>query len=453
VRFALLAFLFLLTYDGALRKWALPAGEVFIFLLKDVLLLGVLAYLTLTRFHRHAQIAVPPTVKLAFGLYAMWVAQEALNPWLPNLLVGIWGAKAHLLYATLILLTPLALIDLRSAFATLERIYPFLVIPVCSLAMVQVALPADHFINQQIGGGLEGIAYFGGGLVRVSGPFSYITGMAAFQQFSALLGVGLLIAGSRSLLFLGGLALALGALPVSGSRVVVVTVAAGTAVMLVASVAARVIAMSLLVRVLLIAGALLAVSLVTQDVTWEALRQRAEASSEEGQLRAVTAFTNAFAYFNVAGVFGYGAGSANLAAPALAPNAVPFSWLPVDLFFEEESGRIVLELGIAGWCLSLFMRLAFLFWSLGIVLSGRTSRSRLAAVMALPFMALGVHQGNGVFAGSYISVAYWFFVALLAMAQFEDRAARVSRRTSQAAGWLPRGAPAISDPTSSSRRL
>jgi hypothetical protein len=47
--------------------------------------------------------------------------------------------------------------------------------------------------------------------------------------------------------------------------------------------------------------------------------------------------------------------------------------------------------------------------------------------MALPFMALGVHQGNGVFAASYMAVAYWFFVALLAMAQHEHQTASAMR--------------------------
>lgn len=428
VRIALLAFLLLLTYDGALRKWALPAAEQVIFALKDVLILAVFAQVVLTGFHRHAPTAVPPVVKLAFGLYAVWVAQEALNPWLPNILVGLWGLKAHLLYASLLVLVPIALGDLRSALGTLEKIYPFLVIPACSLAFLQVALPADHFINQQVRGGIEGISYFGdANLVRVAGPFSYITGMAAFLQFSALLGAGLYVAGARSVLFLCGLAFAVAALPVTGSRAVVLTVGLGTLVLFCSGVLARVVSISVLVRALFAVGALVAVSLAAQDSAWEALQQRADANRDEGTPRIVTAFTNAFDFFEVAGALGYGAGSANLGSPALVPNEAPFSWLPPGFGFEEESGRVVLELGYVGWGLSLAMRIAFLLWAVSLTLNGATPASRATAAMAIPFMALGVLQGNGVFAAPFMAVGYWFVASLLAMAEYEGRSARLRR--------------------------
>jgi hypothetical protein len=425
VRIALLTFLFLLTYDGALRKWALPAAEQVIFILKDALLLAVFAQVVLTGLHRHAPIAVPPVVKLAFGLYSVWVAQEALNPWLPNILVGLWGLKAHLLYASLFVLVPIAFGDLRSALGTLEKIYPFLVVPVCSLAFLQVALPADHFINQQVRGGMEGIAYFGdANLVRVAGPFSYITGMATFVQFSALLGAGLYIAGARSLLFLCGLAFAVAALPVTGSRAVVLAVASGTVVVFFFGVLARVVSISVLLRALFAVGVLLAVSLAAQDTAWEAFQQRAEANRDEGTPRILTAFTNAFDFFGVAGALGYGAGSANFGSPALAPGEAPFSWLPPGIGFEEESGRLVLELGYVGWGLSLAMRVAFLLWAVSLTINGATSASRVTAAMTTPFMAMGVHQGNGIFAPPFGAMGYWFFASLLAMAERESRCAR-----------------------------
>jgi hypothetical protein len=62
-----------------------------------------------------------------------------------------------------------------------------------------------------------------------------------------------------------------------------------------------------------------------------------------------------------------------------------------------------------------------------LLLSGRATTSRLAAVMALPFLLLGLYQGHGFTAATYIPVAYWFSVALLALAQFEENRIRVSR--------------------------
>jgi hypothetical protein len=107
---------------------------------------------------------------------------EALNINLPSILVGIWGLKSHLLYAGIILVVPMAFSSLEVLLRWLERAYPWLVVPVCSLAFLQLASPGDSFINQQVRGGMEMVAYFGEeGLVRVAGPFSYITGMSYSQ--------------------------------------------------------------------------------------------------------------------------------------------------------------------------------------------------------------------------------------------------------------------------------
>ena len=137
--------------------------------------------------------------------------------------------------------------------------------------------------------------------------------------------------------------------------------------------------------------------------------------------------TNAFDYFEISGFLGFGAGSANLGAPALAKDVAPFSWLPVGNQFEEESGRIVLELGIFGWLLSLVLRLALLAWAARLVFKGQTRAVRAAGVLALPVMAIGAYVGNGVFAPPIGAAYYWFCVAVLAMAQFEHRRARLDR--------------------------
>jgi hypothetical protein len=424
VRALLLIFLALLTYDGALRKWALPSAETVLFLLKDAVLAGSLGFVLLGGLYRRARIDIPQPILNLLGFYALWVIVEALNPHLPNILVGIWGLKAHLLYASLVLLVPLVFVNLEQALGVLAKIYPWVVIPVCALALLQVALPADHFLNQQVRGGVEGIASFGeADLVRVAGPFSYVSGMAAFVSFSSLLGFGLFVAGHRSLYFLAGFAFALLALPVTGSRGVIATFSAGVVVTLMSGTAARFVSPGALLRALVMLAVLIAISLSFQDAAWDALQQRINEGHEEGAPRVITAFTSAFNYFEMAGPLGFGTGAANLGSVALASTDFPFSWLPTGSNFEEESGRLVLELGFVGWALSLLMRIAMAIWCINLVLRGMTRSSRLAAALALPFMLSGVHSGNGVFAPSYTAVGYWFFVALLAMAQYESRKA------------------------------
>lgn len=418
----LLLFLLLLIYDGAIRKWLLPNIEQVIFIAKDALLLAAF-FCSFKLRKRSVPAEFLPEGRMFFVAYAVWVTLEVGNPNLPNMLVAIWGAKAHLLYASLIVLVPLAFQRLDDVFRMLERAYASAVIPVVSIALIQLAAPASSFINQQVRGGIEGIAYFGdAGLVRVTGTFSYISGMTAFVQTSTLIGIALFLSGARSKLFLIGLAFALIAVPATGSRAVIVVLIVGAAILLLAALASRFISGKYALLVGCMLALLSAISLNSQDAAWEALAQRAEGAHGD-QNRAITAFTNAFDYFESAGIAGFGAGSANLGAPSLAKDVKAYSWLPYGYTFEEESGRIVIELGVIGWSISLAMRAVFLYWALSLALTGATVSTRVAGVFALPIVALGLHQGNGVFAVPLAAAYYWFCIAILAMAQYESRIA------------------------------
>lgn len=436
-RWTLGLLLFLLIYDGAIRKWLLPGAEQIVFIAKDALLVTSL-FLWLVLRGGKPLARLHPWVRLLFALYAYWVLLRVFSPSLPNLAVGLWGVKSHLLYASVLLLLPLAYPKLEDLFAVLEKIYPWVVVPVCSLAFAQVLAPADSFLNQQVKEGVEGIAYFGdAGLVRVTGTFSYISGMAAFVQATCLLGMALYLGGARSRLFLVGLGFAFAALPVTGSRAVVAVVLLGAGLLLLSAKASGAIGLKTVVRVVAVLAVLGAISLYTQEDTWQAFSQRVEGSRAD-ENRTITAFTNAFDFMEVAGLTGFGTGAANLGAVALSGNVVPFSWLPFGGAFEEESGRIVIELGIIGWALSLGMRVGMLFWAGALTLTGGSRTVRAVGVLALPVMALGVQQGNGVFAVPLAAVYYWFCVALMAMARYQDLQIKVIRGQQLQTQW-PRG--------------
>ena len=418
--------LFLLIYDGAIRKWLLPGSEQLVFIAKDALLVSAL-FLWLVLRGGKAPATLHPWVRLMFALYAYWVVLRVFSPSQPNLLVGLWGLKSHLLYASLLLFVPLAYPKLDDLYLMLEKIYPWVVLPVSSLAFVQVLAPADSFLNQQVRDDLSAISHFGSsGLVRVTGTFSYISGMTAFVQSTALLGMALYLNGARSRLFLVSLGFAFAALPVTGSRSVVAVVMVGAVVLLFAAQASRAIGLRTVMRVILVLTVLGAVSLYTQESTWHAFMERVD-DSREDEHRTITAFTNAFRFMEVAGFAGFGTGTANLGAPALSGNVVPFSWLPFGADFEEESGRIVIELGIIGWVLSLGMRVGIVLWAGSLVLSGETRSVRAVGVMVFPIMALAVQQGNGVFAAPLTAVYFWFCVALMAMARKEDLQIKAKR--------------------------
>jgi hypothetical protein len=419
-QFVLLSYVFLLLYDGALRKWVLQEQEIIVFILKDIVLVLGLFFVLVTQTVAK-NISLHPAVLPLVAVYFLWIALAALNPWLPNYLVAIWGVKSYALVAiTVFVLLPLAFAHSASVLQMLARGFPYIVMPICLIGIAQVFSPADSWLNRQVRDDVEAIAYFGdSNLVRVTGTFSYISGMGAFVQTACLLGFGLFLAGARSKSFLVAFGVVLAAVPVTGSRAVIVFVGAGCALMLLVAPFARLISVKTAARIAFIGGFLAFASSYALFDVWQALQQRSESTFGEAN-RFVTAFTNAFDYFEAAGVAGFGTGSANLGAPALAKDLIPFSWLPGNLLFEEESGRIVIELGILGWVLGLAMRFSLLFWALSLAISGANSVVRVVGTIALPVMAIAFYQGIGVFASPVWSAYVWFCFALLAMAHHEN---------------------------------
>ena len=112
-------------------------------------------------------------------------------------------------------------------------------------------------------------------------------------------------------------------------------------------------------------------------------------------------------------------GAASQAAPFLVSDLDPYSWLPTGiaaLGFEEESGRLVLELGVLGWGLGLSFRIALVLLSIKILLTTRDRDGQLAAAMALPIMLYAAYVGHGIFAPPMGSAFFWFGVGLLLLA-------------------------------------
>jgi len=253
--------------------------------------------------------------------------------------------------------------------------------------------------------------------------------MAAFVQCTLLLGLSLYIWGARSSWFLLGLACVFAALPVTGSRSVIVISIFGSASLLFAAFMRKLIGFKALFSFMFMFAALAAISYFTQNSVWEALSQRAATAGDED--RVFTAFMSAFDFFDVAGFTGYGTGSANLGAVALIGSIAPFSWLPIGGGFEEEAGRIVLELGIIGWLLSLCLRIALFCWAIVLAVDGTTRNVRLVGVIALPVLALGVYQGTAVFGVPIWAVYNWCCVGFMGMAQHQQLQIRAARTAAQ----------------------
>jgi hypothetical protein len=426
LNFGLILFILLATYDGLIRKYLLADYEKIVFLLKDILLVILFAFFY--KYRKHSFAYYPKIIRLIIVFYILWVFIEIFNFKTPNIFVGIWGFKAHVLYISMIILIPLLFSNIKVMVLKCSKLTPFLVIPAGLLTMFQSRFSGDSLINQAVRGGEDSIAYFGdlsssdSLLIRASGPFSYITGLTSFQTFMLLFIIFLLTFNSKKFFLFISTILLLSTLPASGSRAVIVIY-----------LFFFIISFLLLISnkytkktgwyFLFFSLVILVLSWFFSSELWAALFNRVDSIDNSDNDRFYTAFTNAFDMFLISGFLGFGSGTANYGAAAfVSPDQVlgtSFSWIPV--YFEEESGRIVLELGIIGWFISILLRLAMLIWAILLFFKVRSSELKFIGILGINFMLLAVWQGNGVFAPPYMAFGFWFIVALMGMAEYQYR--------------------------------
>jgi hypothetical protein len=226
-----------LTFEGLLRKVNFKGSNVAIFFLKDfiVLLLG----LQIVRLRRPAAIQWLWTTYVVECI--LFLPLIVATGWHDPLL-AVFGAKEYLLYPIVGLATFMAFENSTvTEICEFYRWIALLIIPTTALALYQLHLPADSWLNMSVEGeSLEGFS--ANGVLRVSSTFSFVAQYCAFlnaQVFitaialSHLRNVGLV----RSIIYLSLLPLLILGCYVTGSRgavltdLVVLAVAAGLSLM------------------------------------------------------------------------------------------------------------------------------------------------------------------------------------------------------------------------------
>lgn len=419
---ALIMILVLLVYDGALRKWAAPDYERYIYLVKDFILLAAVFLASYGRAWSIKSLYLPKLFLIPFSIYGFYVVFEILNPALPSTLVGIWGLKNHLFYSLLAFTLLASGLSLGLLFEALRKLLPWIVVPVCFVALAQTVSSTDSWLNNPVRGGEFYVSAMANNLVRTSATFSYITGFAWYLQVVTLICVLLLLrCVKRDWVLSTCLVLLLVSVPTNGSRAVIVFLTVSIPLLVAAAWMTNLLETVRIVRISVVLIILGSLSYLAFPEAWGAIIHRFVSSSSVpgDSARYWTIFTNAFIFFDVAGPFGFGVGSASQAAPFLVPSVSPYSWLPSGigtLGFEEESGRLVLELGVVGWAISFAFRLSMVILSLKILSKAQTSDSKWAAAMGLPLVLYATYVGQGIFAPPIGMASFWFGVGLLLMA-------------------------------------
>jgi hypothetical protein len=164
-----------LTFEGIARKLNISGTSLAIFLLKDVIV-AVLGIQVL-RLRRSAAIGFLWKAYLVeIFLFMPLIFQTAVH----DPVLAVFGAKEYLFY-------PLVAFAVFLAFenASVQEIIRFfrgmalLIIPTVAVALLQLRLPASHWLNLSVGGdNLD--AFSAAGFLRVSSTFSFVAQYCAF---------------------------------------------------------------------------------------------------------------------------------------------------------------------------------------------------------------------------------------------------------------------------------
>lgn len=359
VRVGLVMYFLMVILEGAFRKWLLPDANQYIYVAKDVVLAVLCAYaitsigyLPIPRAMRRSNVGY------LFMAFAVYCFVEGFNYQLPNTLLGIWGIRTYVLPMSLVYLVPLGMPDPRVNERMFRR-YLWIGIPMAFLCFAQYRLPAGHMLNRYANNELGQKVALVINAVRVTGTFSYISGLGVYVAFQAAALLAVLFADGwrlkRNVWIWLNLLLTIAVIPMTGSRAIALYFVLYLMALAVLGPAARQRGAS---QARFFIGGICVAALCV-GLFGDAFDRLAERTRTSGDTR--SRFENVvlqpFQFLELAGLFGYGAAATHQAAPALVPGGASYYWLP-RVYFEDEPGRVMLEMGGVGFLLYLALKIS-----------------------------------------------------------------------------------------------
>jgi hypothetical protein len=371
----------LLIFEGALRKWFLPALATPLLIVRDPVAIWLLY-----KAWKHNEL--PSNVYIWGMLFVTIMAFfTALTLGHRNLIVAIYGARILLFHFPLIFL--IGRIFTREDVLKMGKMLLIIAIPMTCLIALQFYSPQSAFVNKGIGADSQGGGFSGAlGYFRPPGTFSFTTGNSEFYGVVALFVIYFWISGqnyvNRLLLFASTIAL-IAAIPLSISRTLFFQVA----VSMIFAAVSIIRKPKYLGRMIVVCIGLVLVLALLSKATFfsnaiDALTTRFDnASQSEGTIGDTFAARMAAGLFETLDAplpfFGYGIGmGTNAGAQLLVGHSDEF------LIAEAEWGRLVGEMGVLLGCMAILIRLGFCFKLLS------ESYKRLIKSDFLPWMILSV---------------------------------------------------------------
>jgi len=421
--------LVVIVIEGAIRKWFMPSASDLVYFYKDILMFATMAgYFkkrNKTSFVIKAQLK---SVTLLLGVFVLYALGSMGLPGGPHPVIGLLGFKAYCLYIPLAFMTPRAF-QSKEELLRFLRWYLLLVLPVAVIGVMQFleSDPQSTLNRYAIGEettGRTNIAMFGTAsevyYVRITSTFSYITGLTVYLpiMFALLLGLTSLTAKqnlqrSIKMLYYGavGATVVLGFM--TGSRSCVLAIVA-IAVIFYFFTAQRNTFRRL--QQIAVVGVILYFALTTLfPQAYDAFYNRTFGSEDrvtEGWDRVISVLNLPIAESSYAGLLGYGIGLTQNSVPALMKRLNIADDNPIPVSFESEPGRIMLELGAAGFALYTLLRLALLVMVFRMCFMIRDFESKLFAFAAAAALVFPLVAGGAITTHTQ-NVYQWFLIGMV----------------------------------------
>lgn len=427
--------LFLVVFEGAIRKWLVPGLSQFVYFGKDALILAGLLKYSMVNTPQFKVQRIDPLLNFFCICSGVVVLLQAGNDALGSPVIGVMGARNYLLYVPLLYLTQY-LFDSQDELVDFLKIYLPISVPVCILSLLQHFSPPDSPLNVYVSSA-ETAQGFIGANVRATGTFSYIAGYAAYlQTMSALILPMLVIQHSKIWKFLFRLTLGSVLLGIlfTGSRGPVVVLVLFLAGYFIFNRAFRALGLYRQFLVPLAVGLIVVPLYFSESVG--AFGDRFTANQDIG-MRILASFTTPIDYMMHSGMYGYGAGATYQANDKIRDVFGLPDGLKIPVFYESEPERVMLELGPVGFFLwyLLRLRIVVLLWS-------TYRRLTLPLTKELALTAFLIHilfvPGQVVFQITF-TVYYWFLAGfILLLPRLEKRFAEDEAEADFVEGELSR---------------
>ncbi|MFA9191515.1 hypothetical protein AAGV28_09050 [Flavobacterium sp. FZUC8N2.13] len=173
--------LVVLVFEGVLRK-ALPVLGIGIFFLKDLLCIVGLYFFVQTKLSVISKKTANFFKAVIIFMYPLLLYNLFIDP-----ILLVWGGKLYLLYFVMAILMTIAFpANYKNRFGFFSNLFATLIVVTVLTGVLQLNLPATHWLNRSVGGGsLE--AFSSAGLLRISSTFSFTAQYSFFLVFACAL--------------------------------------------------------------------------------------------------------------------------------------------------------------------------------------------------------------------------------------------------------------------------